>query len=77
MLKSLMDKANEKNLGLEFVKGYGVYMVSISNSEDEELYMFGSADYMSMVKRLWDVLDIIGDKEKEEQLYQEILNNEC
>ena len=44
MLKSLMDKANEKNLGLEFVKGYGVYMVSISNSEDEELYMFGSKD---------------------------------
>lgn len=77
MLKSLMDKAYKKNLGIEFVKAYGIYMGSISDSKDIELYSYGSVDFVDMVTKLWDTLDILGDKEKEEQLYQEILNNEC
>lgn len=77
MLKSLMDKAYEKSLGIEFVKAYGIYMGCISNNEDVELYSYGSVDFVDMVSKLWATLDIIGDKEKEEQLYQEILNNEC
>ena len=77
MLKSLMDKAYEKNLGIEFVKAYGIYMGSISDGNDIELYSYGSVDFVDMVTKLWDTRDILGDREKEEQLYQEILNNEC
>lgn len=77
MLKSLMDKAQTKGMGIEFVKAYGIYMGCISNSEDTELYSYGSVDFVDMVTRLWGTLEILGNKDKEEQLYQEILNNEC
>lgn len=77
MLKSLMDKAQAKGMGIEFVKAYGIYMGCISDSKDIKLYSYGSVDFVDMVTRIWNTLDIIGDKEKEEQLYQEILNNEC
>ena len=77
MLKSLMDKAYEKNLAIDFVKSYGIYIGSISDGSDIELYSYGSVDFVDMVTRLWNTLDILGDREKEEQLYQEILNNEC
>ena len=52
-------------------------MGSISDGNDKELYSYGSVDFVDMVTRLWDTLDILGDKEKEEKLYQEIRNNEC
>ena len=52
MLKSLMDKAYGKNLGIEFVKAYGIYMGSISDGNDIELYSYGSVDFVDMVTKL-------------------------
>lgn len=77
MLKSLIDKAQTKGMGIEFTKAYGIYIGSISDSEDIELYSYGATEYVDMVNKIWTTLDILGNKEKEEQLYQEILNNEC
>ena len=71
-----MEKASKKNLGVEFVYAYGLYMCAVSDSSDDELYSFGSTDYVEMVNKLLNVIDIIGNPHKEEQLFQEILNNE-
>lgn len=76
MLKALMEKAAKKNLGLEFVYAYGLWMGGIGNHDDVELYSYGSTDFIDMVEKINKMLDIIGDPEKEEQLFQEVLNNE-
>lgn len=72
-----MDRMEKKNLTIKLEKSNPHYTLDIIDVDGNSVYSISSTDFSDMFVASWNFIDVYGDKEKEEEYFQEFINNEC